>query len=43
MKRETSEKIGQGLLIGICFTAYIFLVLSVLMTGLDVSLNALSI
>ena len=38
MKRETSERIGVGLLIGICFTAYIFLVLSVIAAGLDLSL-----
>jgi hypothetical protein len=38
MKRVTSERIGEGLVIGICFTAYIFLVLSVLAAGLDLSL-----
>ena len=38
MKRETSEKIGEGLVIGICFTAYIFLLLSVIAAGLDLSL-----
>lgn len=42
MKSETNEKIGLGLLIGICFTAYIFLVLSVLKTGLALSLQVLS-
>jgi hypothetical protein len=30
MKPETNEKIGRGILIGICFTAYIFLLFSVL-------------
>lgn len=38
MKRETTESIGRGLAIGICFITYIFLMFSVLAKALDTSL-----
>lgn len=41
MKPETSGKIGRGLVMGICFTAYIFLLYSVLSNGLGMSLHTL--
>ena len=37
MKPGSSEKIGQGFIMGVCFTAYIFLVGSVLAAGFDLS------
>jgi hypothetical protein len=37
MKPETNEKIGRGLLTSICFTAYIFILVSILADALNES------
>lgn len=42
MKMGINKKIGQGILIGICFITYVFLVLNVLGSRLDLSWSFLA-
>ncbi len=38
MKSKTSEKVGGGLVVGVCFTAYLFFLFSVMTNALDTNL-----
>lgn len=42
MKRNIWGKIAQTLIVSLCFVAYIFLVLNVLLSGFDVRLHVLA-